>query len=354
MSKKNHSSNINATISISTLTKGLLIGGIILFLMSYLDFKQVPYLKVISSFLESILNNIGLTCISAGLVSIVVEISSIQNVINDSIKRIVSDDFPFESLSRERLDDIHKQIVVNRSANEKMNISYLNNSVYALEEELLNASDGLYYEYNKARFVITHDKKKEMFLKTAEFDYRIVNRFGIDNKVSFSISLIHPSDDITEADLKKMIEITKFCISKGDKKSREEKEDLTDVANDYLNIVAVEKQAHSLYKYEVKFLYPLTKCMYNKIEIIYKYLVPDYDIVQSYKLNYPSKVLEHTLIFDKCDEVWELSGDAYTAFFFPPTDREYEIVQSVANVMRINFRDWAITGAGYMVTFLKK
>lgn len=360
MSREKESKKLNATVSVTFFTVFLIGIGILLFAASFIDLESSKYdiLKKLAAPYESVTRNIGLTCLSAGLVSVLVEVSTITNVVKSAVIRIVAGDFPFDNFSIERLNELNKQIVVKRCETEKMTVQNLSNSVYALEDELLSASKGLYYDYNKATFIVEHDSKSKVFKKRVEFDYRVINKYSLENKVSINISIIHPSDSLTQDELKEKFHIKKFVLHGGDKNNSQDiEEDLSKEANDYVKINSIEGQAHSLYKYEVSFEYPLSKCLWNKVELMYEYEIPDYDIVQSYKLNYPSKVLEHTIIIkpDKSEnEYFELAGDAYTAFYFPPTDKEYQVIQDIPDNIRISFRDWSITGAGYMVTFLKK
>ncbi len=359
--KKANSEKIDATLSVSFLTKLLLFVGIALFALSFIDLESSQYeiLQKIADPFESITRNLGLTCLSAGLVSVLVEVSTITNVVKASVDKIVRGDFPFENFSLDRLNEVNKQLVVKRSCVDGMTVNDLNNSVYVLENELLKSCKSVYYDYNKVTYIITHDADKKVFKKRAEFEFKIINKYALDNKISFGVSIIHPTDSLTKEELEEKFSIKQFKIVYGNKISNADGKICLDEkeANNYLNIVSIEGKSHSLYKYEVTFEYELNKCLWNEIHIVYEYEIPDYDIIQSYKVNHPCKVLEHTIIVkpdSNQKENWEIGGDAYTAFYFPPSDKEYNVIQSVSDTIRISFRDWSLPGAGYMITLLKK
>lgn len=344
---------LNVTFGISTLTKFLIIIGLIVYAISYLDYSNVPRISIFNVQVKDILKNLGMTGISAGLVSIVVEISSIKSVINDAILKVVSGEFPYEKFDTKRLDELHTQISVHRCT-EDVSINSLNDSVYSLEQKLLNVSEDIYYEYNKANFVIEHDPQKKVFKKKAEFNYYIIDKYGKDPKVSFELYVIHPSDAISEQMLSDLFRIKKFEV----KPDNGPKNDLTDKTHLYTHICSTEKKLHTMYKYKIIFEYKLTPNTGNKVTLEYEYEIPDYDILQSYKVNYPCRKIEHTFNIASVDrsEKWELAGDAYTAFSFPEAgeDEGSVVKQSVPNSMRVQFENWSLPGAGYVVAFLKK
>lgn len=352
---------IKATVGISFFTCLLVVIGLGLFALSFIDLDSSKYdiLNKVADPYESITRNIGLTLFSAGLVSVLIEVSTITSVVKNSVMKIVTEDFPFENFSRDRLNEINKQLVVKRCRTEKMSVQSLNNSVYALENKLLEASEGLYYDYNKATYIINHDSKKGVFNKRAEFEFKIINKYALDNRIHFTVSIIHSTDTLSKDELKDKFHMIKFEIKYGEKNNSVDGGIVLNEnqVNQYLDIMSIEGEAHSLYKYQVSFEYELSKCLWNEVKMIYEYEIPDYDIIQSYKLNLPSKELEHTVII-KADreehKSWEIAGDAYTAFYFPSSDGNYQVVQKVPDTIRISFRDWAIIGAGYMVTFLHK
>lgn len=359
MKKQTKATKIDATVNVSFFTRLLIIFGILLFILSFFDLESSKHilLRNIAIPYKYITQNIGLTCLSAGLISFLVEVSTITNVVKSSVSKIVTGDFPFENFSLERLDEVNKQIVTKRCCINGMTVNDLTNSVYILEKELLKTCKNIYYDYNKVTYIIKHDAKQKIFKKRAEFQFKIINKYGLDNRIHFSVSIIHPSDSITKDELRKKFSVNHFRLIHGNKISTRDGEKILDEsANDYVKIESIEGVAHTLYKYEVSFDYELPKCLWNEISIVYEYEIPDYDIIQSYKVNYPCKVLLHNIIIQSDmneRENWEIAGDAYTAFYFPPSDKDYNVIQHVPDNILISFRDWVLPGAGYMVTLLK-
>ena len=339
---------VDVTIGVSTITIIIAVVGILLIIISNIPFGKFDTMSIVQT-LKNISEAIGTTLFSAGLVSVVVELSSISN--------IVSKTPPFETLATSRLNEINKQVALYRLEEENLTEKDVVDSPYILEPELLGLTKGLYYEYHKAKFIVTPDEKEGVFKKRVEFDYKIINKCGLENKAEFTIRLVCQRDDLTKEELQKRFSVKLFKVGASDRigatRRQENEEDLTSDANSYWNILEIEPHEHSLYKYEIHFEYKLSDKRANKVKVIYEYEILQSDIVQSYKLNYPSKILEHEISINS--NAWEITGDAYTAFYFPDVyDRDYTVVQSVPTSIRIDFREWSMPGAGYMVTFLKK
>lgn len=347
---------LKVSLNIGSITKWMIVGGILLIILAYIPFGKLDKNSIIIA-LKGVFQSLGTTVFSAGLVSVVLEISTVSEVVKKAVDEIISEKFPYNNFSKDRLEEINKQIAFLRlDEKELLSEKDMDDSPYNMEPELLELSKGLYYEYHKAKFVITA-KEEGVFKKRVEFDYKIINKLGCENCAKFTVSLICQKDTLTIEEVKKYFKIELFKIEESDKVKvsgkRNNEKDLTKDAINYLNITEVEPHAHSQYKYEIHFEYPLSKKVANRIRLIYEYQIPQSDITQSYKLNYPSKILEHeiSIVGDK----WEITGDAFTAFYFPDMyDKEYTVSQTVSTSIRIDFRDWAVPGAGYIVTFLKK
>lgn len=343
-------------VGVSFVTKVMVGIGLLFVIASNIPmgaYDNIRWMKVVKKISETI----GTTIFSAGLVSVIVEISSITEIVKKALRGMLSEQFPFEKLSKARLDEIYKQIAFLRLDDNSLKVKDMEDSPYVLEPELLELSKGLYYEYHKAKFVITPDNKKNVFCKHVEFDYKIVNRLGLENSAKFTVTLICQQDDLSMEDVKSYFHIKLFKIEESDKIKvsgrRTNEKNLTEEAMDYLNITEVEPQAHSMYKYEIHFEYALSNKLCNSVKLIYEYQIPQSDITQSYKLNYPSKALEHEISI--AGDGWEITGDAFTAFYFPDMyDKEYRVAQTIPTSIRVDFRDWAVPGAGYIATFIKK
>ncbi len=353
---KNTKNRLKIVSNLSTATWAMVIGGIAIVAIAKIPLGTWDTNGFVI-FVKQMFDLVGTTLFSAGAVSIVVEISTISQIVEKGIQKILAGTFPFENFSKDRLEEVHKQIAELRLNDERLETRDIEASPYVLEPELLELSKGLYYEYHKAKFIITPDSSRGVFKKRVEFDYKIINKLGLDNKVKITISLICKKDNLSKEDVKKSFDVKAFTIEESNKikvaGKHKNEINLTAKANDYWQISEVKQQEHSLYMYNICFEYQLSDKVANRVVLIYEYEIPQSDITQSYKLNYPSKVLEHEITI--CGEGWEVTGDAYTAFYFPELyeDRQYTVARTVPTTIRADFRDWAVPGAGYMVTFLK-
>ena len=355
MSPKKSKNGFKVSINIGSVTKGIIVCGILCLILESIplgEWDEKAFVTVIKDLLQSL----GTTLFSAGLVSVVLEISTVTEVVSKALNSIIAGEFTFRNFSKKRLEDLHKQIAFLRLCENDLNEKDMEESPYVLEPELLESSKGLYYGYHKSKFIITPDNDKKTFCKRVEFDYQIINRLGLENSAKFTVSLICQKDDLSIQEVKSYFKIELFKIEESDRIRGNRKsnwKDLTQEAMNYLSISEVEPQAHSQYKYQIHFEYPLSAKLSSKIRIIYEYQIPQSDITQSYKLNYPSKTLEHEISMN--GEGWEITGDAFTAFYFPDMyDKDYTVAQTVPTSIRVDFRDWSVPGAGYIVTFLKK
>lgn len=355
MASKNPKNKLKVSINIGSITKWIITGGIVCLIIGSIPFGSWDE-KVYVTVIKDILQSLGTTLFSAGLVSVVLEISTVTEVVTKALNSIITDQFPFSNFSKKRLEDLHKQIAFLRLSENDLDEKDVEDSPYVLEPELLESSKGLYYGYHKASFIITPDNDKKVFRKRVDFDYQIINKLGLENSAKFTVSLICQKDNLSIDDVKSLFKIELFKIEESDRirgNRRSIWKDLTKDAINYISISEVEPQAHSQYKYQIHFEYPLSSKLSSKIRIIYEYQIPQSDITQSYKLNYPSKTLEHEISMS--GDGWEITGDAFTAFYFPDMyDKDYAVAQTVPTSIRVDFRDWAVPGAGYIVTFLKK
>ena len=294
--------------------------------------------------------NIGLTLFSAGLISALVEMSTITSVVQKALEKLVLGDFPFEKFSNERLAELNKQIAVKRCEKEDFKVSQLDKTIYFLEPKLLNDSVGFYYEYHKDTTIIEPDESKQIFKKWVNLEYKLINRFKEPNSIKFCISLVTNSDDMTDKDIREYFKIENFEILCSPDVEHNEKKLRNKLVNQdfdsLIKIESIEKKPHSTYKYLVIIEYPIENVATCLVKLTCSYYVPMSDPVQSFKLNHPCKEFEH-IITVKNDN-WEIMADAYTAFYFTDENKEYQVRQNIPNSVSIIFKNWAVTGAGYM------
>ena len=356
--RNTHSSEdgIEIKTSITSFTVMLLVVGIFLFLISYLinttsDDIEVPALSA----LRDVMKNIGLTSFSAGLVSVLVEISTITSVVQKAVDKIVTDNFPFDKFSVERLSELGKQIAVKRSMKDNMTVAKLDKTIYALEPKLLENSIGIFYEYHKDTTIITPDESKQLFKKWVDLEYKLVNRFKAPHNIKFCISLVTNSDKITDKEIEQYFKVETFSIScSAEIESNERNLAMKSLRlnKDYfIKVESIEKKPHSTYKYRVRIEYLLENVATCIVKMTCSYAVPMSDPIQSFKLNHPSKEFEHSIMIK--DNNWEILADAYTAFYFTDENKEYQVEQKVPNIVKIIFKNWAVPGAGYMALLCK-
>lgn len=342
--------DIEVKTKLTTVTFTMLICGFLIFVITYLPDQGTkdgyPILRV---FIDAF-RNIALTLLSAGLISALVEVSTITSVVQGALERLVQGDFPFDKFSTDRLFELSKQIAVKRSQKDDFKIGQLEKTIYCLETQLLNDSIGVYYEYHKDTTIIMPDEKKHVFQKMVKLEYKLINRFKEPYSIRFCISLVNNSDNITDEDIKRCFKIDELeILCSSDVEPNDRKLESKVIEQDLSNLVqieAIEKKPHTTYNYLVKIEYPLENVATCVVRLFCSYEVPMSDPIQSFKLNHPCKEFEHNIIVKK--DNWEIVADAYTAFFFTDENKEYQVQQNVPNSVSIIFKNWAVTGAGYM------
>lgn len=354
--RKNSAKNIEVKTTLTSVTRLMLFAGLFIFLITYFINTTTLAGHPALTALRDAARNIGLTLFSAGLISALVEMSTITSVVQHALEKLVAGDFPFDKFSVERLTELGKQIAVKRSEKDDFKINQLDKTIYSLEPKLLDDSTGIYYEYHKDTTIIDPDESKQVFGKWVDLEYKLINRFKDPYSIKFCICLVNNSENITDEDIKKFFKLEKFEIfystevEANDRKLKSKPIDQS--LESLIKIEAIEKKPHSPYKYLVKIEYPIENAATCLVKISCSYDVPMSDPIQSFKLNHPCKEFEHTINIR--NDNWEIMADAYTAFFFTDDDKEYQVRQKVPNSVSINFKNWSATGAGYMALLFKR
>lgn len=353
---KSVAGDIEIKAKLTTVTYTMIICGFLIFVVTYIpDQGTKDGYPVLAAFIDAF-RNIALTLFSAGLISALVEVSTITSVVQSALERLVHGNFPFDEFSNDRLLELSKQIAVKRSEKEDFKVEQLEKTVYCLEPELLNDSVGVYYEYHKDSTVIQPDESRHVFQKWVDLEYKLINRFKKPHTIKFCISLVNNSENITGEDIRNYFKMVKFeILYSGEIESNEENMEKKVIEQELGNLVQIEpikKKPHSTYNYMVSLEYPLENVATCVVKLTYSYEVPMSDPIQSFKLNHPCKKFEHNIYVQK--DNWEIAADAYTAFFFTDENKEYQVKQKVPNLVSIVFDNWAVTGAGYMALLYKK
>lgn len=347
---KTNAGDIKVQTKLTTVANIMLIFGFLIFVVTYLpDQGTKEGYPVLGAIIDAF-RNIGLTLFSAGLISVLVEVSTITSVVQKALETLVQGNFPFNKFSNDRLLELNKQIAVKRSEKNDLKVEQLEKTIYCLEPELLNDSIGVYYEYHKDTTIIQPDESKHVFQKFVKLEYKLINRFKEPCSIRFCISLVNNSDNMTDEDIRKCFKINKFeILCSGEVESNEKELRNIVIERDLDNLVqieAIEKKPYSTYNYLVKIEYPIENVATCVVKLMCSYEVPMSDPIQSFKLNHPCKEFEHNIYVQK--DNWEIMADAYTAFFFTDDNKEYQVTQDVPNSVSIVFKNWAVSGAGYM------
>lgn len=347
---KTNAGDIKVQTKLTTVANIMLIIGFLIFVVTYLpDQGTKDGYPVLGAVIDAF-RNIGLTLFSAGLISVLVEVSTITSVVQKALETLVQGNFPFNKFSNDRLLELNKQIAVKRSEKNDLKVEQLEKTIYCLEPELLNDSIGVYYEYHKDTTIIQPDESKHVFQKFVKLEYKLINRFKEPYSIRFCISLVNNSDNMTDEDIRKCFKIKKLeILCSGEVESNEKELRNIVIERDLDNLVqieTIEKKPYSTYNYLVKIEYPIENVATCVVKLMCSYEVPMSDPIQSFKLNHPCKEFEHNIYVQK--DNWEIMADAYTAFFFTDDNKEYQVTQDVPNSVSIVFKNWAVSGAGYM------
>lgn len=349
MSRKHNNNNeeFTASIKISTLTKFMVVIGLCGIIFS--NYIKIDNINDWRNIVLKIFETISSTLFSAGLVSVVVEISTINSIVDKALNKIFKGDIPLESYSNERLKHINKLIAAKRG---NVQTDFIPNSIYSVEPQLIDILNGLYYEYYNAIYLITPDEKNGVFHKNVKLDYEIKNLFDIDNKVCHKIALYDNVSNSEEKERHKCFNVKSFKINSTD---------LSNEVEEYIKILD-NKDENSSYNYIVQFERKLQHCKSHKIHIEFEYDVPISDISQIFRLSYPCKSTKHSIYIindynmsDNQQSEWSIVGTGFTSFYYNGSPKkELRVKRHVDTNMEISFDDWCIPGAGYSVYFIKK
>lgn len=352
MSKKNNDYNkvpLKVNMNLSTTTIIIICLGIVCVIVSNIllnaftkDFLAKYY---VTKPILDIINVIGSTLFSAGVVSILVEISTIKGLVSNALDNVLEGNIPLDSYSNDKLEHINNLIAAKRG---NVDQNFIKNSIYSIETKLIDILNGLYYDYYNASYIITPDRENNIFKKNVILDYEIINLFDKDNKVSHSIALYDIVPNMTEEMRKEKFKITKFKINTTD---------LSDDVDRWIQIVSVTEQ-DSVYQYVVRFERELQHCKSHKIHIEFDYEVTMSDTTQTFRLRYPCKSTNHNIHIQNIkgdNEHWTVSGTAFTSFYYGQNDNQgMHIKRPVDTNIEICFDNWCIPGAGYSVYFIAK
>lgn len=341
MAKKSNKENFSASLNLSTITTAMIISGLIGIVISKVvsqDFlSNNPFWYVIIQIVEII----GTALFSAGLVSVIVEISTIKNLISDAFKKLLSGNFPLENIPNNSLKLIHKRIAAHLAGIPEKE---LGNTVYRYDKSLLDLSKERYYESHNMTYHITPDELNGCFHVKTKIDYIIINKYGAENFYTLRLKLykINGIDSKTQFVLNKL-EINGVPVP------------------DKQNLIEIKPIKHesesTYYDFRVEINKKLTGTK-NKIVAEFAYDVPLHDIYQSFKITLPTKSADHKFYITEDKQThskWIMQADAFSTFYHRQTDEgsNYKVEQNVDTSLTIKYINWALVGNGYCVYYQK-
>lgn len=339
--EKNNDNKIKVSFSVYIFSVILVLAGLMLYFVP--KFNNDTHIW--DEFFENICGNIGMTLFSAGLISLILEVSTIKSVVNAALKDILNCSVPLDAYSDEKLCELNNRIAATRlSVDEK----FIKKSVYKMQENLLQISNGLFYEYHNVKCYITPDEANNVFHKKVIMTYKIINKFNNNNVIQHDFSLFDTEPQMSDERRKEKFRVNTFRVNQTD---------LMHEVENCISITPIPKKENSVYQYEVKFFRGLQKCKEHTIHLEFEYDVPISDLTQVFKVVLPCNRLEHTVILtSKTNSTinnWKLIASAFTSFYCSKSEESGFDVEIEPGYVKVNFKDWTIPGAGYVIFFNK-
>lgn len=313
--------------------------GVALYLLSFpiTETTKIPF----PIFIKEVLGTLGPTIISAGCVSLVLEISTIKVCIEDSIYNLIKGKLPLEHYPEEVVEAIQEKLI-GLKCGKSIDID---ETIYKFEPYLRSFLTKPYYDFHSYKYIVT---PKQGFLhKSVQSRSTIINQNLEENYFTFSWTFISDSGLDIQNHTQSNIRIKKFTVNG------------TDCKAELISSCEVTKHEdiYDKFPFRVLFSYNLTNYATAEIEFDYEYTVEESDMTQSFKLAKPCRKFTHEIYIDgsRSDD-WSLSVNAFTAFYAngSPLERKYLTEAKTNKVCKISFDDWTLPGAGYVITFIKK
>ena len=143
------------TIKLSTATKIMVVIGLLCIVFSNYLPSIFPNLPIDSKPIAKITEIIGTSLFSAGLVSVIVEISTIRNIVTNAFKNILSGIFEIDGLNQTALMKLKRDISLKLLGTENKDLT---NTPYKYEEQLLESVNEKFYKHHNVTYHITPDE----------------------------------------------------------------------------------------------------------------------------------------------------------------------------------------------------
>lgn len=323
----------------------IILVGLLFVILSHYEFNE-PYTWWVA-WGKSTVNTLGTTLMASAVVSFILEVSNLKSIFAEVLGNVLGESFPLDAYSEDNLDKFHLRIAAYLSGG-NIPFEQLRNNIYAYEKKIRDQLAETYYDYHSSKYYYTPDEKNGVFEVTAETKYKIINKYGKDNAISFRIKTYAINGGTSEEEYANNFTIKKFKING------------QDVDLDCVKLEDIPKNVHNkgYYDYKIRIDKPLGKEKEYEIELAYDYKMPISDISQSNKMTKCCKNMEHVFKIypDKgTKEAWSLHGAAFTSFFCKQKESEndFKVDQTSDDTVRIRFNKWVLPGSGYVITLTK-
>lgn len=328
-------------------TKGMacimaVIGGIMCLVA-----KSITVETAVESGIQTIVDTLGSTLISAGIVSIVLEISTIRSCVESAILELIQGDVPLEGLSVEAANKVHQKSMEARCRGE-LSFEEINNTVYRLEPYLFDEIKDIYFESHECKYVVC--PKEDRIEKSVDLRVVICNKHHKENKFGLTWGFKKrpgvTKDNVGET----CIALQTFKVN-GVDYTNEAKTSLT------VSGLDGEQDIYDEYPFNVHFNWDFGIQERVEVSLKYKYHVEIHDLAQSFKLSTPCKKFRHEVYIEEehMDE-WGLSVNAFSSFYHDkhPMKAFCRADKMTSKACQVSFDAWTLPGAGYLVAFYKK
>lgn len=335
-----------ATIPVSALTKAMVFVGLIGLVGVNLFTEEYLKTHIIFSYILKVVDTVASALFSAGLVSVIVEISTIKNLVSDAFRKILLGEFPVSGLNEEALRQINKKVA---STITSIPDNKIENTVYRYERNLLELMVSKYYIYHNFTYHITPDEKNNCFHIRVKIHYKMINDNLVDNTFDLRMKMYSLKEDMTCKECIDALDIKALRINNKDIS-------LEDVIS--AEPVRHETESSTYYNYKVRLYKELTEKK-NTIFAEFSYDVPMHDICQSFRISVPCKELEHKFYINsdvQTGEEWIIKANAYSTFYHSQSEENsnYSVEQNTDTSIIIRYKNWALVGNGYCVIYQKR
>lgn len=343
MKKHRKKRNVSFQISKGVLAAVVILIGILIIALSSFNYKKTVDLWL--NFGKSILNSIGCTLVSAGFISLCLELSTIKSLVSDSIKGLMTGEGVIDHYTDTELTRLENEIL-----NRKMQIAssdiVLTDSLYKYDRNLLDLLNSNYYEYHESTTILTPDSNNSVFLKHVTVEYKLINVSGIAYRGMFTWKSNSPIEDLSDDNIDQIFSIKQLVVCG---------EDCLDKKNAIVpHVSSISCNEYDTYDYLISINLPESTNREYTVKCIVEYYIPLNDISQIYRMRIPCKKFKHDFHINEDTsnkDKWKISGNAFTSFFIDQNlpDSNFRLDQNIYNAIKINFTDWSLPGSGYVI-----